>query len=67
MAFSLQVIANHYGISKDEAAAEILLARQERQNAGKTPEPVPLVPGTGKPRLTPGRYRFGALRLYRRF
>lgn len=52
MGFSLENIAEHYGITPDQVSRELNTARQHRKQAGKSPEPVPVRAPGGKPRTT---------------
>ena len=48
--FNLPALAQTFGITNREMADELITARREREEAGKSPEPVPLVPGNGQER-----------------
>ena len=50
--FGAASIANTFGITHNELLKELHMARKERKLAGKSPEPVPIVPPAGEPKLT---------------
>ncbi len=54
MGFSAIDLADHFGLTPDEMAAELVDARKARQDTGKSPEPVPVrhKPGEDAPTHT---------------
>ena len=48
MGFSLENIAEHYGITLKDVARGLRTARTEREAAGKSPEPVPIKAPAGE-------------------
>ena len=52
MGFTLDEIAHNFGLTPDEIATKLVTARAEREAAGKSTEPVPVIPPAGEHKST---------------
>jgi len=48
--FNTPTLAEYYGLTNEQMVSELKTARAEREKAGKSTEPVPVVPGNGQER-----------------